>query len=145
MSGTQVERTLLWLTAVTVVVGLSAWAERRLRAQATLRGEQADKQETGRGKVVNGVIGLIGKLVSFIPKHSGASRLTECLCLLAGNTPLVRIDSLSDALGVEILVRIQHLPARLKLINFIGFLSIPVLYTIPGQGGGEQANSHIPS
>ncbi|KAH8088155.1 putative cysteine synthase [Filobasidium floriforme] len=84
MSGIQVEKTLLWITAATVVVGLSAWAERKLRAQ-TFRPEQVDKQETGSGKVVHGVIGLIG------------------------NTPLVRIDSLSDALGVEILGKAEFL------------------------------------
>jgi hypothetical protein len=66
MSGKQVEKTLLWITAATVVVGLSAWAERKLRAQ-TSRPEQVDKQETGSGKVVHGVIGLIGKCFNFTP------------------------------------------------------------------------------
>ena len=50
-------------------------------------------------EVVDGVTGLIGAwLVSF---HSVQSVLTSSP--LTGNTPLIRINSLSNALGVEIL------------------------------------------
>lgn len=49
-------------------------------------------------EIVNGVVGLIGTYSS-----NFTTRFTD-LMRVSGNTPLVRINSLSDALGVEILV-----------------------------------------
>lgn len=54
-------------------------------------------------EIVSGVTGLIGTNASFLHKQ----KLTRC----QGNTPLVRINSLSDALGVEILGKAEARPA----------------------------------
>ena len=49
-------------------------------------------------EIVDGVAGLVGE-----PRHSDVQ--TAYSVRPAGNTPLIRINSLSNALGVEILVR----------------------------------------
>jgi hypothetical protein len=56
----------------------------------------------------------------------------------------VRIDSLSDALGVEILVRLQYLFAWIQTskdleANQPHLIAVHMVsYTLPGQSGGEQ-------
>lgn len=54
-------------------------------------------------EVLDGVTGLIGAYLSVISRRScsWADRVGSAYC--TGNTPLVRINSLSDALGVDIL------------------------------------------
>ena len=51
-------------------------------------------------EIVKGVSGLIGMPSWLIWERSFSS---GCQPLITGNTPLVRVDSLSDALGIEIL------------------------------------------
>lgn len=68
----------------------------------------------------------------------------QCGWSIVGNTPLVRIDSLSDALGVEILVRLRHPFAWVQTLEQLEADQphpLPVhmvSYTLPGQSGGEQ-------
>lgn len=65
-------------------------------------------------EIVNGVIGLIGGLCSStLPVGNGGADT------LIGNTPLIRINSLSDALGVEILVSRVDLAAKISLMLYI--------------------------
>ncbi|KAG6861165.1 hypothetical protein C0995_003175 [Termitomyces sp. Mi166 len=54
-------------------------------------------------EVISGVTGLIGASRCLL------EMLTLAQCLTQGNTPLVRINSLSDALGVEILGKAEFL------------------------------------
>lgn len=49
--------------------------------------------------VLNGIVGVIGTCIS--------GSLRECLTCHPGNTPLVRIPSLSDALNVDILAKAE--------------------------------------
>jgi len=67
----------------------------RLRQQKKERKSLGSTSRGIRGEVVHGVTGLIGMR----PTESFARQGLH----IVGNTPLVRINSLSDALGVEIL------------------------------------------
>ena len=74
-------------------------------------------------EVVNGVIGLIGEL-----NEPDASAAAEFICM-SGNTPLVRINSLSNALGVEILGKAEvRIFARILQLSPCNYLdaSMPV-------------------
>lgn len=58
-------------------------------------------------EIVTGIAGLIGQCMPFYPLLSSPAQSVtsvETLSQSTGNTPLVRIESLSDALGVDILV-----------------------------------------
>ena len=119
MSNGQAEKTILWIAAATLVLGLSAWAERKLRRTPPVdarnaRPVQLTKDTKVGDKVVHGVIGLIGEFNCRPPAERFASSsggvANDMLIGSSGNTPLVRIDSLSDALGVEILVGLDQIP-----------------------------------
>ena len=60
-------------------------------------------------EVVKGVSGLIGMQIKVNLRKKVPIRLST------GNTPLVRVDSLSDALGIEILGKAE---VRLSLVSY---------------------------
>jgi cysteine synthase A len=71
-------------------------------------------------EVLNGVIGLIGAALCSSANAGSYG--------LPGNTPLVRIPSLSDALGVEILAKAeagQPLRSSVSLLSSCGIVSQP--------------------
>lgn len=91
-------RELVWGLIIGVTLSISStslallvqdWRRKRAIARIPPRPIEIRSEE-----IVDGVIGLIGAWYQ------------DCLFLTAGNTPLIRINSLSDALGVEILVRL---------------------------------------
>jgi hypothetical protein len=96
-------RDLLWglflgitLSVSSTTLGLIAqeWRRKRTLSRIPPRPIEIRSEE-----VVDGVIGLIGMF------HAWLAAFDACIGLRVGNTPLLRINSLSDALGVEILVR----------------------------------------
>ena len=78
MSNGQAEKTILWIAAATLVLGLSAWAERKLRRTPPVdardaRPVQLTKDTKVGDKVVHGVIGLIGEFNCRPPAERFAS------------------------------------------------------------------------
>ena len=97
-------RDLLWglfiwitLSVSSTTLGLIAQEWRRKRALGRIPPRPIEIRSE---EVVDGVIGLIGMSHAW----PGAFVVAD-FGLNAGNTPLLRINSLSDALGVEIMVR----------------------------------------
>lgn len=61
-------------------------------------------------EVLDGVTGLIGACSSIIGRCPFSWADSAVLAYFTGNTPLVRINSLSNALGVEILGKAEVRP-----------------------------------
>jgi len=83
------------LSSTSLALLAQGWRRRRAISKIPPRPIELRSDE-----IVDGVIGLIGTLLAVF---------RNCTANYGdlGNTPLIRINSLSDALGVEILVRVQ--------------------------------------
>lgn len=79
-----------------VSIALHYEERKRRRREVNLPDSTTRFIELRNDDVVDGVVGLIGEGIR-------KSKNTTCTDNFPGNTPLVRIKSLSDALGVEIL------------------------------------------